>query len=221
MNDEPAAFGPLHAIVPLNVIKKSKARLSPLLRPAERARLTIAMLSDVLSALKRAQGVSSVILVSADKSARGIARRFRVSFVWEGERRGLNKGLRLAIRKSKRKGASAVLIIHADLPLLTPRELDMFLAKSRAYPVAITPSKDGTGTNALFLRPPEIIRPAFGKESFRRHRLLADRKKLRCKVLRLRGISFDLDEPRDLLQLMRRSISNETGRFLRVIRSKA
>lgn len=220
MKLRPAELGSTNAIVPLNILSKSKARLSPLLRPTDRAQLTIAMLADVLSALRKSAKISSVTVVSADKSATRIVRWFGANFVWEGRRRGLNKALRLAIRKSERRGCSAVLVIHADLPLVTPREIDSFLSKARGYPVALNPSRNGSGTNALLLKPPQIIQPTFGERSFRKHVSLANQKKVRYRVVRFRGISFDVDEPRDLRKLMRQRIQNETGRFLLAIRRR-
>lgn len=205
---------PIHAIVPLNVPKKSKARLSKLLRPMERAQLAIAMLSDVLSALRGSRRVLSTTVVSADKGVQKIARAFGADFVWEGKRRGLNKGLKMAISKTQRRGTSAALVVHADLPLLTSQEVDRFVAMSDGYSIALAPSKDGTGTNALLLKPPDVIRPAFGRRSFSRHLCLAEQKKLRCRVVKLRGISFDVDVPRDLQELTRHPIQNATSRFL-------
>lgn len=212
-------FGPIHAIVPVNVLRKSKVRLSPILSARERAQLTVAMLADVLSTLRKVRRIRSVTVVSADKDTRKIAMRFGANFLWEGKRRGLNKGVRLAIRNAERKGAPAVLVIHADLPLLTPREIQRFLVESRGYPIALTPSKDGRGTNALLLHPPEVIPPVFGKNSFRKHLSLAGQRGIPHKILRLRGISFDMDEPRDVLKLMDHPARNETGRFLRTLRN--
>jgi len=213
-------FGPIHAIVPVNVLRKSKARLSPILSARERAQLTVAMLADVLYALRKVRRIRSVTVVSADKDAGKIAMRFGANFLWEGNRRGLNKGVRLAIRNSERRGASAVLVIHADLPLLTPREIQRFLVKSRGYPMALAPSKDGRGTNALLLHPPQVIAPVFGKDSFRRHLSLSSQRGISRRVLRFRGISFDMDEPRDLVELMQRPGRNETGRFLSSLRNR-
>ena len=208
----------VHAIVPVNVLSKSKVRLSPILSPNERQELSVAMLKDVLSALRKARQIRQITIVSADKSARVIARRFGTAFLWEGKRRGLNKGIKLAVRSAGRKGAVGVLVIHADLPLLKAREIDRFVERSRGYSVALTPSKDGSGTNALLMNPPEVFKPVFGTDSFRRHLYLAHQRNLRIRVLRFNGVGFDIDQPQDLVQLARRPLRNETGRFLRTLR---
>jgi 2-phospho-L-lactate guanylyltransferase len=206
--------GRTHAIVPLNVLSKSKARLSSMLTTVERERLTVAMLKDVLDALEGANRVHSVTVVSADTRAHRICTRHGASFLWEGKRRGLNKGVRLAVRDAQLKGASSVLVIHSDLPLLKPLEVDFFIKQSQGYSVALTPSKDRRGTNALLMSPPNVIRPLFGRNSFQRHLSVARQKGARVRVLRLKGIGFDVDLPKDLATLMHRPLRNETGRFL-------
>ncbi len=207
----------VHAIVPVNVLRKAKARLSRVLTPAEREQLTVVMLKDVLSALAKARHVHAITVVSADKGVRRLGKRPGASFLWEGKRPGLNKAIRLAIGKALSRGFSAVLIIHADLPLLNARDVDRFVEQSQGYSVAITKSKDGSGTNALLLAPPQAITPVFGKASFRRHVLAARRKHAPTKVLQFNGICFDVDRPRDLIALLHRPPRNETGRFLRTL----
>ncbi len=217
MKRRAAQIGHLHAIVPVNVIRKSKERLSPLLSPAERANLSILMLRNVLSALRCSKTIDSLAVVSADTSLRIIARKYQARFLWEGKRRGLNKGLRLAIARAKLDGASAVLIVHADLPLLTSSEIDAFFRASHDYQVAIAPSKDGEGTNALLLNSPFTIRPMFGKNSFMKHWSQAKKMNLRCKILRCPTISFDVDKPEDALSLARLKRGNAAAEFLRMV----
>jgi len=213
--------GQVHAIVPLKVLRKSKARLSPMLKPAEREQLTLAMLKDVLSALRRAKRIHSVTVVSADKGVRRICKRLGASFLWEGRKPGLNRGIKLAVRDAQRRGASSVLVVHSDLPRLKPQEIDKFLKLSLGCSVALTPSKDGDGTNALLMSPPQVIRPVFGKDSFRKHLSLVRQGRMRSRVLLFKGIGFDVDTPRDLVELARRPLRNETGRVLLAFRKRS
>jgi 2-phospho-L-lactate guanylyltransferase (CobY/MobA/RfbA family) len=48
---------------------------------------------------------------------------------------------------------------------------------------------------------------------------LGKQKKIRCKVLSFPGMRFDVDQPRDLCQLMRYRIQNETIRVLSTLRT--
>jgi len=205
--------GPIHAIVPLKIIKQSKTRLSGL-SSKDRRNLTVAMLSKVLVALRGSRRIDDVMVVSGDKSVSRIAHLYGAKFLWEGKRHGLNKALKLAIGKLDQEGAETALIIHADLPLLTTKDVNEFVSSSKHVHIAIAPCKNGTGTNALLLRPPTAIPPTFGKGSFRTHLALAKKTKLRWKVLRISGIQFDIDEPRDLHEFMSHGALREDFRFL-------
>ena len=207
----------IYAVVPANVLHVSKARLASHLDASSRSRLSAAMLVDVLHTLQKVRRIRRITVVSADFAVRRIARLMRVHFLWEGKRRGLNKGVRLAMRDAKRRNFSAALILPSDIPLITPREVLRFLHFSNGYSVAVTPSKDGAGTNALFLRPPRAINPAFGKNSFRKHLSLANRKALSARIVKSVGIASDVDEPADVASLRRLLLRNETGRFLRTM----
>lgn len=205
--------GPVHAIVPLKIIKQSKTRLSGL-SSKDRRKLTIAMLSNVLVALRKSRKINDVMVVSGDKSVSRIAHLYGAKFLWEGKRHGLNKALKLAIGKLDQESPETAMIIHADLPLLTTKDVNEFVSRSKRVQIAIAPCKNGTGTNALLLRPPTAIPPAFGKGSFRTHLSLARKTKFRWKVLRISGIQFDIDEPRDLHEFMSHGARGEDFRFL-------
>jgi 2-phospho-L-lactate guanylyltransferase len=206
-------IGPVRAVVPLKAIKKAKSRLSGL-RQEDRAKLTLSMFRNVLVALRNARGISEVTVVSGDRSASRIAHRYGATFLWEGKRLGLNKALKLAIAKLEQRGDGAAMIIHADLPLLTSEDVDSFVTRSQDCQIAIVPCKNRTGTNALLLRPPNAIPPVFGKGSYKMHLSLAKKTGFRWKVLRIRGIQFDIDDRRDLEQLMRHNGQNLGLRFL-------
>jgi len=204
----------VHAIVPAKVLRESKARLAPSLSIANRSRLSRAMLVDVLDTLGRVPGVRRITVVSADRSVRTIATRQGAHFLAE-DKRGLNNALRLALRHARNRNAPASLILPSDIPLVTPDELTRLLDLSDGYPITITPSKDGHGTNALLLRPPGVINPAFGVNSFQKHQALANQKRLPVRVVNLKGVALDLDEPADLSRISRLSLRNRTGNCLK------
>ena len=143
----------LHAIVPVNVPSKSKKRLSCRLDANQRASLTIAMLTNVLIALKKSDSVGSVTVVCADRRLQMLVEGCAATFLWEGRRRGLNPALNLAMKEVT--SDSAVLIIHADLPLLTSDDVDDLVRRTRNYSLTLVPSKDGTGTNAILMQSPK------------------------------------------------------------------
>jgi len=178
------------------------------------------MLDHVLSTLHRAHTISSVTVVSADRNVRRKVERTGARFIWEGRNRGLNSAITLAQRRLKIEDNSSILVIHADLPTLSPIEVDSFVKAARRYEIGIGPSKDGAGTNALFLKTPNLISTDFGRRSFDKHLRLVRRKSLRHKIIRLRGIGFDLDNTNDLRKLIRSPARNDVAEFVRKLDQK-
>lgn len=204
----------INAVVPLKELDRSKSRLSPILKPSQRAELTKAMLQDVLGALTESGSVDSITVVSADKRAQKVTEQFNAYFLNEGEPRGLNNAIRFAVSEREME-KSALLVVHADLPLLTPLEVRVFLKEANGYPVVIAPSKDESGTNAMLLQPAEVLRPSFGKDSYNRHLSILDQKGIAFSVQSVRGFGFDIDEPKDLLDLTQLNAGENTENFLR------
>jgi 2-phospho-L-lactate guanylyltransferase len=80
--------------------------------------------------------------------------------------------------------------------------------------VALVPSRDGDGTNALLISPPDAFAPSFGPGSFARHLAQAAQLGLTCRTLNLPGLGLDIDEPADLHELMRRTRADPRYAFL-------
>jgi 2-phospho-L-lactate guanylyltransferase len=164
----------------------------------------MAMLVNVLSALRNARTVATITVVCADRKVEPIIKDRGATFLWEGHRRGINGALNLALRRTS-PNDWPILIINADLPFLTAREVDEIVIGSETYSLALVPSKDRTGTNAILMQVPGLIKLAFGKNSFRKHLNLAKKKRVPCKVLQIEGVAFDVDDEEDLDALMQRS----------------
>ena len=63
------------------------------------------------------------------------------------------------------------------------------------------PDRHGTGTNALVLVPPGVIRPAFGEGSCERHQRIARDAGVPHTVEDVSTLSLDLDTPADIVAL--------------------
>lgn len=209
------SFANIHAIVPVNVPIGSKKRLSNRLDVIQRASLTITMLINVLSALKRSSSVNSITVVCADKKLQALVEGCGAVFLWEGRRRGLNPALDFAMKEVP--SDSSVLIIHADLPLLTSYDIDNLARRAGNCSLALVPSRDGMGTNAILMRSPNMIRLAFGKGSFNRHEVFARKSKLAFRVIRIHGAAFDIDGEQDLDELVKHYANRQTCRVMKGI----
>jgi 2-phospho-L-lactate guanylyltransferase len=207
------------AAVPFKGPVGSKRRLSGLLDPDERSRLSLAMLDDVLGALLAVPAIERVLLLRPTGSHHLPSQSSRLTIVNEdGEQGGpdrqdcLNWAIRQAQRMAQAEGATSLLIVPADLPLLSPSDLAALLDAAELAPIVIAPDRANDGTNALLLTPPSALDPSFGETSFGRHRERAEHAGLKYSVLERASLGLDLDTPTDLATLL------TTGRDCRALR---
>jgi 2-phospho-L-lactate guanylyltransferase len=150
---------------------------------------------DILSSVDRLDGIA---VISADLTVQNLARAKRAIALAEADS-GLNAAVSQACDWVVARGASTALIIPSDLPLLTATDVESMLdlATDRACMV-IAPDRHDDGTNALLLRPPAVIRLAFGASSFENHRRQAFDQGVPAHVYRSSTIGLDVDLPADL-----------------------
>jgi len=209
---------PTWAIIPVKRLSEAKSSLRAKLTPKQRSRLVLSMLADVLGAVHQAPSIASVAVVSPDERVLSFARLHGAEGVAEPGL-GLNEALKLAIRHTISKGIDSVLILPADLPLLKSVDVENLIAAASApRDVVIAPSK-AKGTNALFLRPPDLINLRFGGESFPLHVKEASQAGVRPRIYRSTTVALDIDEPEDLLSVETLGLGTRTYEFLHSLRS--
>lgn len=194
----------LAVIVPMKPLALAKQRLRPALSEAARVALARHMLEHVLATVQASGVADLALLISADVEVRGLAQSFGFHPLSESMPNaapvGYNEAVSRAIRRACAQGITTALVLPADLPHLTPADIRemVVLAGTASRAVVIAPNTDETGTNALLLRPPNLLAPAFGPDSFRRHLALARRAGVEPAVYRSPGVACDVDGPADL-----------------------
>ena len=161
------------AILPVKRFSAAKQRLAAGLGGEERRTLMAAMVADVLEAIGAARTIERTILVTGDPAAQELAAGAGAEVVPDPEDGGHVEAALAGIARAEADGASCVVLLAGDCPLLDPRELDRLLTGVPGSYVGIVPDRHGTGTNALVLSPPDAIVPAFGEGSCARHVALA------------------------------------------------
>ena len=198
----------LHAVVPVRTIGGGKSRLGRALDAEERETLIVGMLLKELRVLAGWGGCEQVHVVSPDPGLMPLADAAGARPILQpGD--GLNEGIRLGRSAALRLGATAVLVLPADLPLLSAPALDRLrdaadaaLAAGSSRPiVVVVPADARRGTNTLLLSPADIIEPSFGPESLERHLRSAAEAEASVQVVTEPELAFDLDTPQDLARL--------------------
>lgn len=214
--------GGIVALVPIRSLTGGKTRLAGVLSQEARSALTARMVTRVIHAALSSDAIVSVVVVSPDPAALALASGVdaRVDpVVQTSDRPGLLAALDLGREHAHQRGASGLLVLFGDLPLLDGDDVRNLVR--RAVPIVIAPDRHGEGTNALFLRlsaMPEGDSFAFqfGEESYPKHVSEAHRLGLDVATSVGAGTAFDLDTPEDLAALMSDAtwIEGETGRDL-------
>jgi 2-phospho-L-lactate guanylyltransferase len=187
------------AVVVARVGGEPKSRLRDVLDAPQRRALALAMLADVLEACRLA-GLAGTLAVVDTPAAHAVVAAAGAQAVADPGVGGMNAAVAAGLVTAIGFGATTAIVLPGDIPLLTPGDLHALLAAagraSRA--VIVAASRDGQGTNALLLRPPDAIVPTFGPPSVERH--LAAGRAARAHTLRQTGDGtvLDVDTPADL-----------------------
>lgn len=205
MTDLPlgAGVGPTTAVVPLRDGHSGKSRLTGSFTADERTAIVASLARHVVGTLLAADTVSGVLVVTGDPqfARRALPADPRLAVTAQPpERRGLNAAVALGHAQAAADGARRVLVVHADLPLLTTDDVAALLSPDA--PLVVATDRAGVGTNALVLEAAEHgFAFRFGAASARAHLDQAASLGLAAVVVRRPGTWTDLDTPEDWLAL--------------------
>jgi 2-phospho-L-lactate guanylyltransferase len=201
----------LHVVVPLRGIESGKSRLGQALDAEERETLVLGLLGRTLDVLAAWSPAERVYLVTGDAVTADLASRAlpTMTLVGEPDEGGLNAALVAAREAARAGGATAVLMLPADLPLVDGPVLDRLLdgadaavAAGKGHPlVVVAPADARGGTNALLVSPVDLIDPCFGESSLAAHLLAASAVDATVQLVHDPALGFDLDTPDDLERL--------------------
>lgn len=193
------------AVLPVKPLRGALRRLTPALEAPARQALQVAMLSDVLRACAGTARLAGVVVATSDPQAERMARELADARVVADHAppRGMNAAVVRGLEEVERLGGEGALVLTADLPLATPEDLEAIIgADGRARGIVLAPSRDGTGTNAMLLRPPRALAPRLGPDSLARHRAQAERHGLTVTLCPRPRLALDIDTPEDLAALL-------------------
>jgi len=189
----------LWAIVPVKPLRRGKSRLSKVLSEEERTALNNHLLVNTLKTLSTVSEIDSILVVSRDPAALTVSREFGARTVLEDGSPELNTALKRAAIVAKAYTINEIMVVPADLPLLTREVVEDFLRHAGSPPeIIISPDRRKDGTNALYISPADLIQFSYGPGSFQKHMQLATQSNARVEVVDSFVLGLDLDLPEDL-----------------------
>ena len=178
------------ALVPVKALDAGKSRLIDIPAPERRAP-ALAFARDTLVAVMAAPSVARTVVVTSDPELAGAARSWSCEVL--ADTGGLNDSLRSA---AAQVGDSVVVAVCADLPALTPDDLEAALAQHQPGAGSYVADHVGTGTTA-YAAPVGVFDPQFGPGSALAHRAAG----ARPVVGDLPSLRRDVDTLEDLMAL--------------------
>ena len=187
------------AIVPVKPLRRGKSRLAGVLSEEDRANLNRTLLERTLNILSNLKEIEQVLVVSRDTEALAIAREHGARTVQEEGAPHLNTALQRATIVAKVYATRGVLILPADLPLVTEDDILALIEHTKDPPVVVSaPDRREDGTNALLISPVGLIQYEFGPNSFQKHCDRTLEAGARLEIVTSSSLGLDLDLPEDL-----------------------
>ena len=196
--------GGIWAVVPVKETEGAKQRLAPLLTPAQRRDLVMAMAEDVLDVLASMTALAGILVVTLDAGATRLAQRVGARVLTDGARDGHTGAVTAGARVLAREGRAGMITLPGDIPRITADEVAVVLGAHCAAPsFTIVPAHDDRGSNAVVCSPPDVVPLRFGNDSFFRHLDAARERGIEPTIMRLPGMAMDIDHPADLAAFVR------------------
>lgn len=200
----------VNVLIPVKVESHRKQRLSSLLNERERIAFTQAMLKDILCELKKSLYIADIYLVGDKDELSALAAEFSVNvFSAFDQSRSLNNDVTAACdflhkqSKVEEINAKAILIVHADIPLLSVKRLDHYIAKFfETNNAQLITDKARSGTNAFIFSEQKRLKFQYGINSCEKHMAVLKSMNAACDISECEYLSFDVDTENDFLQLM-------------------
>lgn len=189
------------ALVPQKPFSMAKSRLAEALSSEARRTLARDLLAHTLDVLRVTAGLEGVAVVSRDPEVE-VAARARGALLLPETSDRLDEIIDGGLSALSARGASAALVVVADLPALSADDVAPMIKLGERYAVVLAPDEREEGTNALLIAPPDGMRTCFGRRgSYRAHSEKAAAMSLTMAVFRAPSLGFDLDTVEDLRRL--------------------
>lgn len=202
-------------MVPVKDLSNAKTRLDASLSPDERKELAWRMLRKTLSVVAQLRNADRKVIVTHYPPAISLAEELGLEVLLEDNQVSESHSVDRASEILETQGVDGVLRVPLDLPLIRVEDLECLInwAKKGEH-VILSPSRDGTGTNAIFRNPPTLFSSQFGHGSLVKHAALSNTHQIKPLILSLPTLSLDIDDPADARELLSRDGFSPAAKYL-------
>lgn len=188
----------LRILIPMKPLASAKMRLTPDVDDVTRQAAALLMLDRVVDVSVQVVGGNRCTVIGGDSLVAEVVKSHGAG--WREERgEDMNSSVALGLMDEWSAGANGVLVVSADVPMVTPADLVQIVdaSESLTRPAGAMAIADG-GTNAMLWPADVKFPPAFGQRSFARFQAFTAAAGSPAATVPAQGLAFDLDSPRDL-----------------------
>jgi len=190
------------AVIPVKPLDQAKQRLASVLDRDMRGKLCLAMLEDIICALKKVSELMGIIIVSNDIHVKKLAKKYNIEVIQENPNSNLNKAVEKASHCLFKRHIDQMLYLPGDIPLVTPTAIKQILINGEQHSsLVLVPCEENKGTNALLCRPCDCFPFSFGNNSFYLHQQHAQKLGIPAYSFESKEIALDIDTPAALKKL--------------------
>jgi len=187
----------MRAVIPFK-LDNAKSRLSEILSETQRQEFALAMLHDVIAAVKGSRMFDRIEIINSSISCvmnTDFPPDVNILLI----EKGLNEALNEYLVKAASNSVQDIFIIMADMPLVTEKQI--IELTELPGDIVIAPGSGG-GTNVLSIHNPDTFHVDYYGTSFLDHLRIANEADLSIAVYDSFFVSTDMDEPDDLVELL-------------------
>lgn len=185
------------AIIPVKTFTKAKTRLEVLSKQKEK--ICEIMLEEILHTLSISPLIDKIVIVTKDKRAIEISKKFNVIHIPDEEESGVNNAVALADKYLLENGYETSIVLPQDIPYIKTQDIEFLLKfKTDSNCVIVVPSRRFDGTNALVRMPINIMKTHYDEDSYKIHMSSAKEITRNVSLVFAKRVMWDVDNFEDL-----------------------
>lgn len=189
------------AIIPVKTFLQAKTRLGISLEQKEK--ICEIMLEEILHTLSISPQIDKIIIVTKEKKALDISKKFDVIPIIDNKESGVNNAVALADKYLLENRFEASIVFPQDIPYIKTQDIDFMLKFKTASDFAIiVPSRRFDGTNALVRMPINLMKTHYDEDSYKIHMRMAKKITRDVSLVFVKRIMLDVDNMEDLKFLL-------------------
>ena len=208
------------AIIPVKTFSQAKTRLG--LSPIQIEKICEIMLEEILHILSISPHIDKIIIVTKEKKAIDISKKFDVVQITDNEESGVNDAVVLADEYLLKNGFESSVVFPQDIPYIKTQDIDFMLKfKADSDYVIVVPSRRFDGTNALVRKPVNLMKTHYDEDSYKIHMSTAKENTRDVSLVFVKRIMWDVDNMEDLKFLLSQNDKPDLAKkILDVLESK-